>query len=222
MGRRKQPKDAPRKHLKRRWTKDECRTLTMAVGAFSIDYIARNTNNRTPKAVYEKISHYLGGGGVSRGTRTERMVAEETGYTQRQIRRAGRALGQRWQRTSTTGAVMLGDDQVEAIVRWLKHDYWCPRAHVYACVTCGRSDIPAYGLGLCHSCYRHQVKIFRLSGLAFARASLLALVAALRERTPVEGRDWLDAFEASLQARCVLTLRALERLRRECVEHGIR
>lgn len=217
---RRKLKAAP-KHLKRRWTRDESRTLTMAVGAFSIDYIARNTN-RTPKAVYQKILRQLGGGGVSRGTRTERMVAEETGYSPRQIRRAGRALGQRWQRTSTTGAVMLGDDQIEAIIRWLKHDYWCPRAHVYACVTCGTSDVPAYGLGLCHPCYRHQAMAFRQVGLPFALAPLLSLVAALRERTPAAQRDWLDAFEASLQARCVLTLRALERLRRECVEHGIR
>lgn len=196
----------------RRWDPAEDRTIIMATGAFGLDYIARNVH-RTPAAVYARIRHLLGGGGVGRGTLSLNRVAEETGYDRRQIQRAGRALGQRWQRTSTTGRIMLSDDQKEALVRWLARDYWCGRSHLYACVYCGRDDRPPHGLGLCRLCYQALRKRFRVSSVEMTKAGLLRFIAQVKARTPDAERDWLLAFEASLETSgVVLTRGTIERL----------
>ncbi len=189
----------------------------MGVGAFSIDYIARQTG-RTHKAVYARITQDLGGGGVSRGTISLQQASARTGYTRRQIKRAGRALGQRWQRTSRYGRIMLSDDQLEALVVWLGHDYWCGRSRSYACAYCGRSDVPAKGLGLCKCCHdRHWYRFGQL-GVRFARAGLLAAVAAVK--SDLGAQDWLLAWEASLSEGCVLTRYTLDRLYSEAVRLG--
>jgi hypothetical protein len=184
--------------------------LTMAVGAFGIDYIVRNIG-RSRSAVNHKI-HEQFGGGISRGTISLIGTSERTGYTDRQLIRAGRALGQRWQRTSSVGRCMLSDDQVEALVRWLGHDYWCRATKLYACVYCGLATKPPKGMGLCSSCYATLSWRFGDAGLAFGVKGLLSLVRALRERTEPEACDWLDAFEASLEEGCVLTRGAIDRL----------
>lgn len=195
----------------RRWTKAELRTLTMSVGAFGRDYLCRHVQ-RTPGGVYAQIARQFGGGGIGRGTISLAELSERTGYTERQLRRAGLALGQRWQRTSSTGRHMLSDDQGEALVRWLAHDYWCGRLHLYACVYCGRDDARPQGLGVCQPCYRDLRRWFREARVKFSRDSLLELVHELAAGTPVEERDWLLAFEASLEDRCVLTRGTVDRL----------
>lgn len=197
--------------LPSRWTREQLRVLTTSVGSFGLDYTVRNTGRSAP-GVYWQIRHQWGGGGIGRGTKSLTQVVKDTGYDRRQLIRAGLALGQRWQRTSRHGRIMLGDDQVEALGLWLRHDYWCGRLHLYACVDCGRRDRPPRALGLCTSCYWVWWRRFRAHGQRLTRAVILRLIQDLRASTPPEAADWLDAFEASMGQGCVLTRGALWRL----------
>src|SRR5262245_8890694 len=122
------------------WTHGEKQTLTMAIGAFGADYLCRNLPGRTLGAIYAKVRSEFGAGGISRGTKSLREAARQTGYDIDQLRRAGVALRQRWTRTSRGARVMLSDEQIEVLVQWLGHDYWCKRSRTYACVSCGRND----------------------------------------------------------------------------------
>lgn len=198
----------------RRWTRQEEQTLLTAVGNFGVGYMMRKTG-RTRIAVDQKIFSMFGGGGVSRGTLSVRMVAANTGYTEAQICRAGRALAQRWCRTSTYGKNMITEDQAEALVRWLRHDYWSGVSKTYACVYCGRTQYEHEGLGLCHPCYQVRLVVFTRAGLEFSAAGLAAAVEAVRRTTPPADHDWLDSFAASLEMGCVLTRGTLDRLLRE-------
>ncbi len=183
----------------------------MAVGAFGLAYITKHVGRSSP-AVYSKIAELYGGGGISRGTLSLQETAERTGYDPKQLQRAGRALGQRWQRTSSKGRVMLSDDQVEAHGKWLSHDYWCSRARTYACAYCGRNDGTPKGVGLCKSCYDILRKQFVEAGLPFGAEGLLSIVRQVRGAPAPEFHDWLEAFEASLEEGCILTRGTLDRL----------
>lgn len=203
---------APREPLKRRWTKDEIRILTTKTGAFAIGVLERDLPGRTRAAIRNKLLE-LFGGGVTRGTQTLAEVARSTGYSEKQILRASRALGQRIQRSSTIRSpVMFFDDQVESMMIWLRHDYWCRKAHLYACAECGTSETPPRSLGLCRTCFKRRENAFARTGRSFSARTLLAMIADLRPLYGTPEGDWLDAFRESLARSCVLSPGALDRL----------
>lgn len=203
---------APREPLKRRWTPDEIRLLTTKTGAFAIGVLERDLPGRTRAAIRNKLLE-LFGGGSSRGTQSLADVAEATGYSKKQILRASRALGQRIQRVNAINSrIMFFDDQVESMMIWLRHDYWCRKAHLYACAECGSTEIPPKSLGLCRACFERRKSAYRSKGRAFSARALLAMIADLRPLYGTPEGDWLDAFRESLARSCVLSPVALDRL----------
>lgn len=224
MGRARKDAAKPREVLRARWTRDEIRILTTSTGAFAISVLERQLPGRTRQAIRNKL-HELFGGGVTRGTQSLTQVAAETGYTPAQILRASRALGQRLQRASTQRTqIMFFDDQVASIVTWLRHDYWCRKAHLYACAVCGRTDTPPRSIGLCQPCFTARERQFRRRGASFSARTLRKLIEALRatyDPTDPTATDWLDAFVESLDRSCVLSAGALDRLFAECDERSL-
>lgn len=190
----------------------------MSVGAFGLDWLCRKLN-RPPSSVYNRISYlkktgqFHGMAGISQGTVSLLALCRATGYSESQIRRAGRAMGsagQRWQRTSPRGRHMLSEDQCEAIQRWLAHDYWCKRRRLYACVWCGRDDAEPVTLGLCERCVPRCRSMARTAGLQLARGALLGALESLRAQVP---DDWAEAWVAALRdERVLLTRSAFVRL----------
>lgn len=224
MGARKKPRiGVDDQRAPRPWTREEIRTLTTNAGSFAITVFERALPTRSRAAIKRKL-HDLFGGGITRGTQTIRAVEEATGYSRSQILRASRALGQRIQRSSSAkrSRVMFFDDQVKAITRWLERDYWCAQSHTYACVDCGQTETAPKGLGLCVTCYDSRLRACRRLEMRFSEAAIREYVRRLRATYEGEAGDWLDAFAASLDGRCVLSRNALSRLIEECDAKGIR
>jgi hypothetical protein len=48
---------------------------------------------------------------------------------------------------------LVTDEQLEEIVLWLRHDYWCVRHRLHFCLWCGTREHASYAAGLCGPCY---------------------------------------------------------------------
>jgi hypothetical protein len=168
----------------RRWTAEERRALLNGIGVYGHDWIGRHTNGRSRKAVTEKIAREFGtGGGMCRGTYSLAQLAEATGYTRRQLQRAGRALGQRWARTGRGGNHLITDDQLVCLVEWLGTDYWCAKLRLYACIECGTERRPHECLGLCRRCFDRHRRLAQGLGLELSAVWLRARVEELLSTT---------------------------------------
>lgn len=167
---------------KRRWTPRESKVLLNGIGVYGHDWLVRNTDGRSPKAVARRIQREFGtGGGVCRGTYSLAELAALTGYTRRQLQRAGRALGQRWARTARGGNHLITDDQLGQLIEWLGTDYWSAKLRLYGCVECGTDRRPHFCVGRCKRCYKRGRTYARALGLVFGVAWLGARVEELRQ-----------------------------------------
>lgn len=197
-----------------RWTTRERNDLMLAISTYGIDWLRRKVGGRSRRAVYSRIEAIVGEGGLTRGSYTIREVIELTGYNREQLERAGRALQQRWARTSRHGSFMISEDQIEQLSTWLRKDYWCMRLRLYGCLRCGTGRQPPRSFGLCTRCYYRGRRQALGLGLPFVAAKLHARVVALKARCAEADREFLELLEARLQHRWAPSEGDLERLAR--------
>lgn len=179
-----------------RWSKAETKALLDGLGAYGLDWFVRRTKSgnkwavtphRSVAAVYAKILQEYGPGGLTRGAYTLNAVIEYSGYSRTQILRAQKALKQKWRRTSARGSYLISDEQLEDILEWLKHDYWCSQKRLYACVWCTGEAKRHYALGLCNACYFRYRRFCDDLDVPHCCKKMRKLVAALRKALPAEG-----------------------------------
>lgn len=172
--------------MAKRWTKAEEQTLLQGCGVYGLSWFQRHCGNahgwanaptgRSAKAIYNKARRLYGEGGLTRGTYTITQIMRLTGYSKTQIRRAMRALDQKWKRLSPKGAYLIHEDQYDDIVQWLATDYWCARHRLYNCLWCHKTRYDHKGKGLCRRCYSRYIKGLERCGLPVTNSGLLALV----------------------------------------------
>lgn len=175
--------------MSRRWTKIEDQALLDGIGTFGIQWLVAHTSSPRPGvphrsvgAIYARACFLFGSGGLLRGAYTLRQLERESGYSKTQLLRAMGALGQKWRRLSPKGVYLISDEQVDELYVWLRHDYWCPKLHLYACSCCGERTKPPRGLGLCSVCYwRYRRKCEEL-GLPVRVRDAWAIVRKLLKR----------------------------------------
>jgi len=158
-----------------RWTKRDEFILLQGVGSYGLSWFARRLG-RSYAAVRRKAFRLYGRGGLTRGAYTLSAVARMTGYHPDQLRRAARALAQKWKRTSPRGPYLIYEDQVRELTDWLKQGYWAPKHQLYACGWCGGSRAPHYALGLCRGCYAVYAQRIRRLGWPLSAEALLGML----------------------------------------------
>ena len=121
----------------------------------------------------------------------------ETGYHATQLRRAAKALNQRWVRTANGGTYLITAEQLEECVVWLSHDYWCSSLELYGCTKCGTDTRPHRQGGLCLPCFRKMTRYARKLGLPYSAQKLVDLVHVQRTLRPKHAR-MLDSLQAKL------------------------
>jgi hypothetical protein len=184
------------------WAPKERRALLDAVGAFGWIALQRkcglgeDKRQRTKGAITQKIRRDFGGGGITRGSYSLEEAMAETGYARTQLRRAAKALGQRWVRTAKGGNFLISAEQLEDMSGWLARDYWSKPLELYACVQCGTETRPHHRSGCCEPCYHRLRRLAASLGLPRATRPLFALVQIAR----AQGTDpVLDRVEARLR-----------------------
>ncbi len=175
------------------WTKAEEQILRDSVGAFSLDYFKRKTG-RSRRAIYTRTHKIYGAGGLSRGTHSLESAASDTGYSKEQFWRAQSALDQKWKRLSPKGRFLITFEQLQSMVDWLQHDYWCARLRLYGCANCGSSVRPARGMGLCPTDYWRVRRMCARLDLPSSCSRLLILAESLDE-APAEVRALRERLE---------------------------
>ena len=195
--------------MARHWSKKESQALLLGVGVYGLGWFrtaggrAHSWPNaekkRTSKAVYCKARRLFGTGGITRGAYSLLRITKMTGYSKSHIRRAMRALAQKWKRTSVgRGNYLVYEEQVDEIVGWLQKDYWSKVHRLYNCIWCHREDTVHEGQGLCRECYKKYAKRLR------------------RAEFPLKCYDTLQEFRqlVSVEDRDSLALKALSNLKR--------
>ena len=160
----------------KRWSRREDAELLRAVGNFGYQKMLRRLDGRSLGSLRARGRRLWGSASLSRGSKSLIRLVEETGYARSQLRRAERALGQRWPRTSPTGRYVVSDDLVDDMVAWLAHDYWAKSLELYACIECGRKDRPHRSIGLCSPDYYAWRRLARVYRLPAAPGRLLRLL----------------------------------------------
>ena len=163
-----------------KWTKAEEKALLDGVGYVGWKQLIRKCGGRSKEAISKKTLRAFGTEGITRGAYSLAQAQEETGYSRTQLIRASKALNQRWARTAKGGSYLINAEQLEDLVIWLRHDYWCKPLELYGCVDCGTSTKPHYSFGACLSCYKRLKRYAHKLGLPFTAESLLALLKGLR------------------------------------------
>lgn len=119
---------------------------------------------RSAKACYNKALRLFGTGGLSRGSYSIEEIITRTGYSKTQIRRAMKALAQKWKRLSPGGSYLIYEDQYDDIVNWLIKDYWSKMHRLYKCLWCHGTKYAHKSKGLCLKCYRRYFQQLKRSG----------------------------------------------------------
>lgn len=198
----------------KRWTHEQRQSLLLGVGTYGLEWLKRNSGNRSRKAIYDQMHDLWGKGGLTRGSYPLQKVIDETSYNREQLIRAGKALQQRWARTSKRGTFLLTEDQIEQIVAWLRKDYWCSKLCLYGCVRCGTIQRRPHGFGCCERCYFVLRRLALSVGLPFSITKLHGYVLELQKLYSGPDRDFLDLLEARLDRRWAPLDLELERLGR--------
>ena len=175
--------------MAKRWTKREAKQLLMGAGAFGVSWLQGQTGpayewpnapqHRSYYAMKSK-AHRMELGGFTRGSFSLDAVMCRTGYTRKQLFRAMAALNQKWKRTGPRGPYLVTDDQLDEIVEWLRHDFWCKSKHLYSCLWCSGEKRRHEGLGLCVSCFWKHLKLCLALGVPSGVKQQKELVAWLR------------------------------------------
>lgn len=154
------------------WSKQEEYTLLQGVSIYGLAWFSRKTG-RSLAAVNAKARRLYEGGGLTRGAYTLRSACRNTGYHSNQLKRAMRALRQKWKRTSPRGSFLIHEEQLDELVAWLITDYWVGYHRLYGCVWCGTADRPHCGRGLCLKCYHRYTQRIRRGGFPRSSSGLL-------------------------------------------------
>lgn len=153
--------------MKERWTKEEERALLDGIGSFGWQALIRRSGH-SRRAIWDKIRHLFGGGGITRGSYSIRQAMEETGYSLSQLERAASALNQRWQRTAKGGNFLISAEQLEDLANWLVDDFWSVGHRLYSCPGCNATTREKgvkgshFSNGLCRNCYRATTRYMKL------------------------------------------------------------
>jgi len=180
------------------WKASEVKALLDGIGSFGWTALQRRCGGRSKMAIYLKVRREFGGGGITRGSYSLGQAEQETGYHETQLRRAARALNQRWARTARGGDYLITAEQIEECIAWLVHDYWCKKLRLYCCLECGTDTKPHYSFGLCCPCFNVLRRYAKGLGLPFAATQFLALVQVTKQRYPRHSR-LLDPMLARLE-----------------------
>lgn len=172
--RRKLPKKAPRP-----WSKVEDRHLTLGVGAYGWVWFRQKLPTRTDAEIRGRMRRLFGAATLTRGVYTLEQVRANTGYHHTQLRRAQRALGQKWRRTCVGGVYLISEEQVEELTAWLVQDYWAKKLDLYGCCWCGSREREHRSVGLCAPCYWQSVRLARALGLPVTLAGKRDLIQEL-------------------------------------------
>jgi len=159
--------------MARHWTKAEELSLLQGVGSNGLAWICRkggrpypwSKSYRSKSSVYTKLYRMSGGGGVTRGSYTLAGLIRLTGYNSSQLKRAMRALKQKWKRTSPNGSFLITEDQFEEIAAWLGLDYWSKPHRLYKCLWCHARNFQHRAYGLCEQCYKKYDNRLRQLGV---------------------------------------------------------
>ena len=155
------------------------------VGSAGTDRVRRECGGRTEKAVRAKLRRMVGSASLTRGTWTLRAACAYTGYYRDQLLRAQRALDQRWKRTRAGGWYLITDEQLDDLVGWLAHDYWCRRHRLYGCAGCSGRTQPPASRGLCRRCYGRYRRVCKREGLPTGLEAQRGILGRLGERPRV-------------------------------------
>lgn len=206
--------------MTRPWTHSEKIALLSGIGTTGLVGLRRKTQTaydhpnapqRSRHAVLSQLRRFIGNGGLSRGSWSLRRFARETGYSISQLRRAQRALRQKWRRTGRRGSFLLSDDQVDEILEWLKHDYWDPKHRLYVCLWCRSAGRPHRAVGLCSRCYyRHRNRCVQLGLPTTMQLSLVATIRASEGDISGSHAKFLDEVSRKLVRGCALSGEQLE------------
>ena len=184
-----------------RWTPEQEKILLNGIGVYGLDWLRRHVGDRSTCALQAKIRRQFGiGGGYCRGTYTLLQAADLTGYERPMLRRAGKALGQRWARTGRGGNFLITDDQMAEVVEWLRDDYWSKKLRLYCCVECGTDRKPHHRLGLCGRCYHRTRRVCTRFGARLVITDLTALVDQAKEEAPQGVLHFLSRLYRDLEA----------------------
>lgn len=161
--------------MARRWTKEEKQALLQGVGVYGIAWFKKHGGNaydwpnalegRSAAACYSQARRLFGSGGLSRGSYSVNEIIKKTGYSKTHIRRAMKALAQKWKRLSPKGSYLIYEEQYMDIIGWLMTDYWAPIHRLYNCIWCHQTSYPHKGKGLCLRCYRRYIRRLRRMGM---------------------------------------------------------
>lgn len=171
--------------MPKRWTKKQEQALLQGVGIYGLIWFRKhsgksydwvNAPDRSIKAIYNKAYRLYGNGGLTRGAYTVRQISRLTGYSRTQIRRAMRALAQKWKRLSANGAYLIYEEQLLDLTQWLGTDYWSKQHRLYNCLWCHKTKFEHKGKGLCFRCYRRYIKTLERSNLPRDNKELLSLI----------------------------------------------
>ncbi len=192
-----------------KWTKKENRALLDGVGSYGWKTLQKKTG-RSRGAILQKVRRDYGGGGITRGTYSLRQAQEETGYSHTHLRRAAKALGQRWARTGkgSSHTFLITGEQLEDAVVWLLSDYWSKALKLYACVNCGTKTQPHFSFGCCKTCFFRLRRKAVSYGFTFTADAFIKFIDTLN----ISPSHTLGQIRYNLSLRRAPTLSQLEYL----------
>ena len=178
--------------MARHWTKAEKQSVFHSVGSYgwsSLQSVAMKSYDkkapvRSVAAVKAQVRRMCDSG-IKRGSTSLHRLATDTGYTRKQLRRAQKALNQKWIRSSRRGSHLISFDQVQDLVAWLAHDFWAPTKKLYSCLWCSTSTKKHRHGGLCCTC----VCTYRRKCLAVGLPASLAVQREILEKVQLSCED---------------------------------
>ena len=182
----------------KKWSAEDSREVMLGIGAYGVAWFERKSG-RSRDAIYSHLRRNYGCA-LGRGTYSLDQAARNTGYAKSQLLRARDAMGQRWKRLSATGTHLITEEQVDDLVVWLGHDYWCKKYRLYACITCGEKVKPPKAHGRCSSCYFRARRRFAAHNLPFSKEGILDHIRILRRNADQKDRDLLIGLKATFRS----------------------
>jgi len=151
----------------------------------------------------------MGIGAMTRGTYSLQTATTMTGYSRTHLLRASAALNQKWKRMGPRGTFLISHEQIEDIVNWLRHDFWCKSKRLYNCVWCTTSTREHRSGGLCGPCFFNHRRMCRRLGLPPTVGAQLRLLVSLDCKTPSEA-EWSEKAAQRLRRKVVLDISQLD------------
>lgn len=172
--------------MAKRWSKKAEQVLLQGIGVYGLDWFKKHCGNahnwansptgRSNAAIYNKVFELIGEGGLTQGSYSINKMVKLTGYSRTQLKRAMRALAQKWKRLSPKGVYLVTEEQYLDIAQWLGFDYWSKKHRLYNCLWCNKTKFAHKAKGLCTRCYSKYIKNLERSNLPRENSELSVLV----------------------------------------------